>query len=334
MRKIATIKENDRKALFQNTAAKMGLTNAIVEKDFWVCFMLDYLFHRCEWKDNIAFKGGTSLSKAYGLIERFSEDIDLILDWRVIGYEMNAPWEERSVSKQNIFNEEANTRTATFLKETFMPSIMADLQNELGLSVNCYIEETDPQTVVFAYNRSFEDSSILPVIRLEIGALAAWTPAEEKTITPYAAIEYPKVFTEPTTNILTVLPKRTFWEKVTILHREAYRAENKKFPSRYSRHYYDLYCMMNSPVKESAFADIELLEKVVKFKDKFYHCGWARNDLAKVGTMKLMPPEHNLQALRDDYNHMQNMIFGNKPDFDVILNGLEQLEKEINVIKG
>ncbi len=334
MRKIATIKENDRKALFQNTAAKMGLTNAIVEKDFWVCFMLDYLFHRCEWKDNIAFKGGTSLSKAYGLIERFSEDIDLILDWRVIGYEMNAPWEERSVSKQNIFNEEANTRTATFLKETFMPSIMADLQNELGLPVNCYIEETDPQTVVFSYNRSFEDSSILPVIRLEIGTLAAWTPAEEKAITPYAAIEYPKVFTEPITNILTVLPKRTFWEKVTILHREAYRSENKTFPSRYSRHYYDLYCMMNSPVKESAFDDIELLGKVVKFKDKFYHCGWARYDLAKVGTMKLMPPEHNLQALKDDYNHMQNMIFGNKPDFDVILNGLEQLEKEINVIKG
>lgn len=99
MRKIATIKENDRKALFQNTAAKMGLTNAIIEKDFWVCFMLDYLFHRCEWKDHIAFKGGTSLSKLYGLIERFSEDIDLILDWRVIGFGLDEPWEERSNTK-------------------------------------------------------------------------------------------------------------------------------------------------------------------------------------------------------------------------------------------
>ena len=100
MRKIATIKENDRKALFQNTAAKMGLTNAIIEKDFWVCFMLDYLFHRCEWKNHIAFKGGTSLSKSYGLIERFSEDIDLILDWRVIGFCLDEPWEERSNTKQ------------------------------------------------------------------------------------------------------------------------------------------------------------------------------------------------------------------------------------------
>lgn len=235
MRKIATIKENDRKALFQNTAAKMGLTNAIIEKDFWVCFMLDYLFHRCEWKNHIAFKGGTSLSKSYGLIERFSEDIDLILDWRVIGFGLDEPWEERSNTKQDLFNKEANSRTESFLKETFMPAVVADLQKELDTSVKCYIDETDPQTVVFAYNRSFSDNSILPVIRLEIGALAAWTPAEEKPITPYAAKEYHKLFNEPSTNILTVLPKRTFWEKVTILHREAYRPEDKAFPTRYSR---------------------------------------------------------------------------------------------------
>lgn len=334
MRIIATINENDRKALFQNTAAKMGLTNAIIEKDFWVCFMLDYLFHRCEWKDNFAFKGGTNLSKSYGLIERFSEDIDLILDWRVIGFDINEPWKERSNTKQDIFNKEANRRTEEFLKTTFMPAIIADLQKELSTSVNCYIDETDPQTVVFAYNRSFEDNSILPVIRLEIGALAAWTPAEEKSITPYAAVQYPKVFIQPTTEILTVLPKRTFWEKVTILHREAFRPEDKAFPSRYSRHYYDLYCMMNSPVKDDALADIGLLDKVVQFKEKFYRCPWARYDEAKVGTLRLMPPERNLQALKDDYEHMQNMIFGDKPDFEVILKGIEQLEKEINTVIG
>ena len=92
MRRIAKINEDDRKALFHNTAAKMGMTDAIIEKDFWVCYMLDYLFHRCAWKDNFAFKGGTSLSKAYGLIQRFSEDIDLILDWRVLGYGYNEPF--------------------------------------------------------------------------------------------------------------------------------------------------------------------------------------------------------------------------------------------------
>ena len=332
MRNIATIKENDRKALFQNTAAKMGLTNAIIEKDFWVCFMLDYLFHRCKWKESIAFKGGTSLSKSYGLIERFSEDIDLILDWRVIGYGINEPWEVRSNTKQDDFCKEANTRTKEFLKNTFVPTIIEDLQKELNTSVNCYIDKDDPQTVVFEYNRSFEDSSILPIIRLEIGALAAWTPAEPRIITPYAAVQYPKVFTQPETEILTVLPKRTFWEKITILHREAFRPENKSFPARYSRHYYDLYCMIHSTVKDEALADIELLDKVAEFKDKFYRCAWARYDEAKVGTIRLIPPERNLQVLKDDYSHMQNMIFGDKPDFEIILKGIEQLENEINAV--
>lgn len=332
MRKIAKLNKKERKALFQNTAAKMGLTNAIIEKDFWVCFMLDYLFHRCKWKDSIAFKGGTSLSKSYGLIERFSEDIDLILDWRVIGYAQNEPWEERSNTKQDTFNKEANKRTEQFLKETFMPQMIVDLQEELNAPINCYIEATDPQTVVFAYDRSFDDAAILPVIRLEIGALAAWTPAEYLPITPYVAQQYPKLFQDPSTDVLTVLPKRTFWEKVTILHREANRPEDKVFPSRYSRHYYDLYCMMNSPVKDMAFADIDLLTKVVEFKEKFYRCPWARYEDAKVGTMKLMPPERNLQALREDYNHMQNMIFGDKPDFDVILREIARLEKEINAL--
>ena len=82
MRKIACLPDDDRRELFRNTADKMGLNDAIVEKDFWVCFTLDYLFHRCPWKDSITFKGGTSLSKAFNLISRFSEDIDLILDWR------------------------------------------------------------------------------------------------------------------------------------------------------------------------------------------------------------------------------------------------------------
>ena len=94
MRNVARLPESDRRELFRNTADKMGLNDAIVEKDFWVCFTLDYLFHRCPWKETITFKGGTSLSKAFNLISRFSEDIDLILDWRVLGYGKDEPWEK------------------------------------------------------------------------------------------------------------------------------------------------------------------------------------------------------------------------------------------------
>lgn len=211
-----------------------------------------------------------------------------------------------------------------------MPSVMSDVKKEINAPVRCYIEETDPQTVIFEYSHNFEDVSILPVIRLEIGALAAWTPTENKDISPYVAQYYPHLFRNPTTNILTVLPQRTFWEKVTILHKEAYRPESKGIPSRYSRHYYDMFCMLNSVIKEQAMTDTDLLNKVVDFKNKFYRCAWARYDLAKIGTLKLMPPKNNLLALKDDYSHMQNMIFGNKPSFAEIMTKLGQFEKEIN----
>ena len=141
----------------------MGLDDAIVEKDFWVCFTLDYLFHRCPWKETITFKGGTSLSKAFNLISRFSEDIDLILDWRVLGYGKDEPWEKRSNTKQDTFNKEANARAEVFLAEQFCPTIQAELSQELGCEANIYIDEKDKQTVIFAYPHLFTNPTTLQV---------------------------------------------------------------------------------------------------------------------------------------------------------------------------
>ena len=332
MRTIAVIEASEREDLFLNAAAKMKISAAVIEKDFWVCYMLDYLFHRCTWKDHLAFKGGPSLSKAYDLIKRFSEDIDLILDWSVLGYGIDEPWEQRNNTKQDAFNKEANEHAEKFLRDEFLPAIKKDLTEELMIPVKCEIDSRDGQTVKFTYPNSFSDTAILQEIRFEIGALAAWTPATEQTITPYVAEYYGRVFVKPSTQILTVLPERTFWEKVTILHREAYRAESSMLPSRYSRHYYDLYCMAKSPVKDLALSDANLLARVVVFKDKFYRCSWARYDLAKCGTMHLMPPKYNLAKLCEDYEHMQNMIFGEKPSFDMILEAIGRLENDINTI--
>ena len=196
MRNVAMLSDNDRRELFRNTADKMGLHDAIVEKDFWVCFTLDYLFHRSPWKDAITFKGGTSLSKAFHLISRFSEDIDLILDWRVLGYTINEPWEKRSNTKQDAFNKEANARAEVFLAETFCPAIKDGLSQELGREANVYIDENDKQTVIFAYPHLFTNAATLQVIRLEIDALAAWTPAKISEIEPYAVKYYPRKLQE------------------------------------------------------------------------------------------------------------------------------------------
>lgn len=329
MKNIATLNRADREELFILTAREVKLPEAMVEKDFWVCWTLDYLFHSCQWKKHLAFKGGTSLAKCYGLIDRFSEDIDLILDWRLLQTAKQDPWAERSKNQQNKLNEAMNAETAVFLKDSFIPRLEADFASLLPDSFRLYIDETDPQTVCFEYPRSFLDQAILPIIRLEIGALAAWTPTQVVSIEPYAAKQYPQVFQQTSTDILTVSPERTFWEKVTILHKEAFRT-NGKFPARYSRHCYDLCCMSRSAVKGAAFEDKELLSRVVAFKDRFYPAGKAHYDLAKPGTMRLMPPEDCMKQLRDDYIHMRNMIFGYCPGFDEIMDCIRNLEAEIN----
>lgn len=329
---IANLPDKDRAALFHNTAIKCGMKDAIVEKDFWVCWTMNYLFQHSPWRDHFAFKGGTSLSKGYGLIERFSEDIDLILDWCLLEYSKDEPWQERSKTQQDKFNKEVDAKCAEFLSDIFEPQLEKDFGQMLDRAFSLRIFAEDPQTVTFAYPQLFEDNSILKVIRLEIGALAAWTPTQNITVIPYAAEHYPHVFKVPGTNILTVAPERTFWEKITILHREAFRT-NGNFPDRYSRHYYDLFCMDSTDVKVKAFSNMELLNRVATFKSRFYPINAARYDLARPGTIKLIPPDDCMFKLESDYLLMQNMIYGKKPDFDDLMSCIYRLENEINELK-
>lgn len=321
--------KEEREILFRNTAAKCGLSEGIVEKDFWVCWTLDYLFHKSPWARHLAFKGGTSLSKCFHLIHRFSEDIDLILDWRLLDTAKEDPWANRSKNQQDKFNKTLNAETEIFLRKQFIPKLEEDFTLSLIEDFKLEIDELEPQTVNFTYPKLFSETSILPMVRLEIGALAAWTPTVQAQVMPYLAQQYPSMFQAPETTILTVQPKRTYWEKVTILHKEAFRA-NGCVPARYSRHYYDLFCMDQSPVKAAAYADLDLLRQVVQFKTRFYPARNAHYELAKPGTMRLMPPDNCIDQLLTDYSHMQRMLFGDIPEFELVLERIKAIEAEIN----
>lgn len=329
MYKIAKLKPEDRKDLFIASANKMNIAEAIVEKDFWVCFMLDYIFHDNKWKKAFAFKGGTSLSKAYNLIERFSEDIDLILDWRTLGYSINEPWENRSNTKQQKFIEDERARERQFITQEFIPVLKEDLRQRINDNFSICVGGSDMCIVKFMYPRAFSDRSILNEIQLEIGAMAAWTPTQWVTIQPYTSKLYPEIFEKKETKIFTTMAERTFWEKATILHQEAYRPKESILPMRYSRHYYDMYCLSKSDVKNKALNNRKLLENVVAFKEKFYPRNWARYDLAKIGQVKLLPPKHSVEVLKNDYQSMQSMIYGKYPQFEEIMTELKNLEEEI-----
>jgi Nucleotidyl transferase AbiEii toxin, Type IV TA system len=327
VRNFAKRSEQERREVFRATAQALHVHEAIIKKDFWVCWVLDYLFKSSQWKDRLAFKGGTSLSKAYHVIERFSEDIDFILDWRLLGYSADEPWQERSATKQSAFNIEANEQCAAFLTREFVPALSRSLNELAATEIGV---ESKGQDVLVQYPASFSLSAILPHIKLEIGPLAAWIPIEKKKVSPYVAEKFPHLFAQSFTSVSTVAAERTFWEKATILHQEAHRPPNSRLPLRYSRHYYDLYQLSCSPIRDKALARFDLLQHAVDFKIKFYRSAWAKYEEAKPGSLRLSPSAERVAELRKDYQNMQPMLFGSIPVFEDILAGLAALEKLIN----
>jgi hypothetical protein len=324
MERVARLAARERSELFAESAARMGTTPAVVEKDFWVSWVLCCLFDDAQLANWLMFKGGTSLSKAYGLIQRFSEDIDLVLDWRTVSEA--DPMAERSQTQQNKLNAAIEVEAVHFIAGELLGRIRA----VLGELCVCEVEANDTHVINVRYPAAFPDTYLRAEVRLEIGPLAAWLPHELRRVSCYAADQFPTVFKQRDFEVRVIRAERTFWEKATILHHEAHRPAGNLQPARYSRHYYDLARMAASPVRAAALADFDLLAEVVAFKQRFYPRGWARYELAVPGSLSLVPHGEVLKAVEADYRAMQGMIFGSVPAFQDILLALTGLESEIN----
>jgi len=327
MESVARLASAERRELFAETAARKGMTPAIVEKDFWVCWTLGRLFAQPDLSRLLMFKGGTSLSKVFNLIERFSEDIDLILDWRVVVGE-DDPLAARSHNKQDALNKTIDAKAVDYIGG----ELLAMISRAVDPVCRCELAADDLHALNVQYPAAFSDAYLRPEVRLEIGPLAAWMPYDSYRIRPYAAEAFPQLFKQADCAVQAIRAERTFWEKATILHHEAHRPEDNPQPLRYSRHYYDLAMMANSPVKDTALADLGLLADVVAFKQRFYPRGWAHYELATPGTFRLVPSGHVLAAIEKDYAQMRNMIFGRYPGFDEIMETLRTLEADINAL--
>jgi hypothetical protein len=325
MDRFAILPGSERADLLREASHVKSLPSEVVEKDFWVCWTLARLFGSPSLGRKLQFKGGTSLSKVFGLIERFSEDVDLVLDWTEITDE--DPVADRSRTKQAAFNKALLARAHTYLRETFLPQVQ-----DLVAGVCEATIEDNPEVVKVKYPASFSSDYLKPEILLEVGPLASWNPHAGYEIRSYAAEALPRLFDQPSCMVQAIKAERTFWEKITILHHEAHRPEGNAQPIGYSRHYYDVHRIAQSVVKAEALADRGLLQNVVAFKDKFYPRGWARYDLAERGTIKLIPPAHVMKSVRRDYEDMRFMIFGAQPAFDDIIDSLRDLEVEINTL--
>ena len=327
MNSIARWSAADRASLMLEAAQRTGYTTSVIEKDFWVVWVLSRLFSSDWLASKILFKGGTSLSKVFGVIDRFSEDIDLILDWNEVVED--DPMAERSKTKQDAYNKAVPVLSQQYIETFFLPKV----REALGGGCHVSIEDDNPDVINIRYPSSFENEYLRPEIRLEIGPLAQWIPNARYKISSYASEALPDLFENPSCFVNAIKAERTFWEKATILHHEAHRPEGAPVPARYSRHYYDLYLMAQTDIRAVALGDLGLLEKVVSFKMRFYPRGWAKYELAKPGSLKLVPPDRILKAMAKDYDAMQEMIFGHRPTFDQIIEGLRLLERDINALE-
>ena len=341
MNKVAVLDATTRAELFAETASRRELPDSLVEKDFWVCWMLAQLFSIEEFKGRLLFKGGTSLSKVFGAIARFSEDIDLAVDYEMLGFAgpSDPHADALSRTKRQAILEEMLAKCRAYISGPFLDRLRARCREVLGPEAEdgwkLSVDAQGPDVVRFAYPRAVRQhvAYILPQVVLELGTHAEFIPRGDFTIQSFAAVEFPHLFGSVNVPVTSLLAKRTFWEKATILHAEFHRPTDKPMPLRYSRHYFDVAMMGQGPVGKEAFEDLQLLEAVVRHKQIFYPSAWAQYPLASPGTFRMAPPEARAKALRQDYREMGVMILGEPPPFETVLEKLVALESELNSLK-
>ena len=339
---VAQSSATQRAQLFETAGARHEppMDAAIVEKDFWVCWTLRRIFDVLQFRPHLIFKGGTSLSKVYRAIERFSEDVDLSLSRRDLGFADDRDPEQAGISKKEAQRrlDALVTECQTVVREKLVPELRRDFAAVLGTAGwSVDLDPADPQTVIFTYP-STEVSGVRPyvrpAIRLEMGARSDDWPAADADLTPYAAETFPDLFTIRSCRVRTLAAERTFWEKATLLHAECHRPPDKPSRERLARHYYDLYRLAQQPIAGHALGQHDLLERVIAHKRFFFAQGWAHYDTARPGTFRVLPAVDRLEALRRDYRDMGTMIFGEAPEWDDIVRGLKKLEKRINSLGG
>jgi predicted nucleotidyltransferase component of viral defense system len=334
---FAKLATGDRKTYFDETANRRNTTSTAIEKDFWVCWCLKRLF---ELRDvpELRFKGGTSLSKVFGLIHRFSEDIDISLNRAALGFVGDRDMANPTLSgnKRRHIDEELRAAIEKNVKETILPRLQAGCGAILGTkgwSLVASAEANEEMTLLFNYPVAVKYEAYLrPQIKIEFGR-GDQEPSERHPITSYVAEEFPDVFVTPDVEFAVLDCERTFWEKVTLLHAENHRPDPSKLKPRMSRHWSDVAVMSTDGHFADEKLDVNLLRRVIEFKKIYFASSWAHYETAVPGTLSVVPNEALAKVLREDYRQMREMFWDTPVSFDEVLAKLKTLEDRINSLK-
>ena len=320
-----------RRLLCEEGQQRLGLAPPSIEKDFWVCWTLKELFSLPVWGEQLTFKGGTSLSKGWQLISRFSEDIDVVIDREFLGF----GGESLSSNRQGKLRKECSRRILSELLPSLGQRMTAALPAGLAWQLKPADEADDPdlQTLLFQYPTVFPGSIayLLPVVKIELGARSETEPAEAPVIQPYLAEAFPELLKDSVFSLKTVAARRTFWEKAMLLHEETFKPPGKTRKARLSRHYYDLWCLIEKGIAAQAMADYELFEHCVRHRQIFFRQSWVDYSTLQKGSLRLVPPAEQLSDWRQDYEAMrEEMFFDDPPRFDDVLVRVRRFEEEFN----
>lgn len=337
MHRILKLPRQDRLELFDEVNGRIGLSQRSLEKDLWVCWTLRELFSLPEVGDNLFFKGGTSLSKAWGLIDRFSEDIDVVVDRNYLGFggtegPEHAPSKSKQRARLDALRAVCQNCIATKIKPRLTESLKA-LQLDDAWNLEADAADPDGQTLLLHYPSEFQvDVYMRPTVKIELGARSDIEPFETPEIQPYVATVFPEMPGSDPFRIRVVSARRTFWEKAMLLHEEKFRPEGKAMKTRLARHYYDLWCLIQKGVAAQAVADKGLFERIAAHREVFFRWAWMDYNTLRQGTLQLLPLETQRPVWEADYEAMREHLFFNEsPSFDEILRNVGEFERTFNL---
>lgn len=313
-------------------ATKSGRPSHLLEKDVWVVWAVDALFSS-PYGPHLVFKGGTSLSKGYDIIKRFSEDVDVTYDVRELLPELAGRHPIPPTNSQaKKWSDAIKVRLPAWIRDKIVPILEAHA-TKTGAKVKISAEG---DKVFVAYDPDAKgDEYVARRVTLEFGARSTGEPVETKTITCDAAPLLKKL-AFPSANPRLMLPKRTFWEKATAVH--VYCA-NGDVGDRHSRHWHDLVRLDEADEARKAFADRALAKEVAEFKSRFFRSRdrngeWIDYSAAVTGNLQLVPDEEVRQVLAEDYAKMvdERILIGEAESFDDLMKKCTDLEKRANQV--
>lgn len=302
--------------------------------------MLQEIFTNTEINQYITFKGGTSLSKCYNMINRFSEDCDLTINKTFLELSNNLESiETKSKNQQKKLIEKLEAAVKNKISEDLKPILSGRFESELSYNFkksewDLTIDPAEEKNLLFFYPTCLDampNGYVQRVVKLEFGARGDNHPNETKPITPYIYNTLAHVFPKPPSiPVQTLTAARTFWEKITLLHAEYHRPKEKAFQSRMFRHYYDVTMLDKNNVTKQALNNLDLLRTVLKNKKLYFSSSSANYDTAKIGSFKLFPNDFFIDDLKQDCKKMSEMFFGEPPEFDKTMESIKKIERVIN----